>query len=293
MRELTQAEQQRHADDISRQGFSIMEDAIDEPFRAALVEEFEHLERVRPGGDIPPAPFSGFVTRRWFDVLNDSDIWQSVATHPWVLSVLPKVLGDGYLLSTMGTAIVGSGEEAQPLHVDDGVYAFPRPHPNLVCNTMWAVGDFTADNGATRVVPESNNWDHDPELGEEYSTTQIEMPAGSIAFVVGTCYHGAGANLTDHDRLGLTINYCNGSMRQQENLMLSVHPQRMLSFPAQLQDMLGFKMCKGAGHMFASDPRSEMMRHYGPGTPDDPYLEHRSSLHAERRNKQGQQRRES
>ncbi|MCH7922708.1 MAG: hypothetical protein IH975_06720, partial [Nitrospinae bacterium] len=87
------------------------------------------------------------------------------------------------------------------------------------------------------------------------------MPAGSIGFVVGTTYHGAGHNTSGEDRVALTINYCNGRMRQQENLMLSIHPSRMLTFPKELQDILGFKVCQGAGHMLAQDPRAEMKRH--------------------------------
>jgi ectoine hydroxylase-related dioxygenase (phytanoyl-CoA dioxygenase family) len=198
------------------------------------------------------------------------------------MSVIPAVLGEGFLLSTLGTAVVGPGEKAQPIHVDDGVYAFPRPHPNLVCNTMWAIQDFTAENGATHVVPGSNNFDMDPDDSEEYETSRLVMPSGSIAFVVGSSYHGAGGNLSNEDRWGLTINYCNGSMRQQENLMLSIHPSRMLTFSAQLQDMLGFKVCKGAGHLFADDPRSEMQRHYGPGDPDANWLSRRGEKLAKR-----------
>ena len=129
----------------------------------------------------------------------------------------------------------------------------------------------------------SNRFDHDPEEGVEYETIPLTMPAGSIAFVIGTCYHGAGHNRSGRDRTALTINYCNGSMRQQENLMLSIHPARMLTFPSALQDLLGFKVCKGAGHMFAQDPRAEMQRHYGPPDGDDDYLERRNLLHAQRR----------
>ena len=40
--------------------------------------------------------------------------------------------------------------------------------------------------------------------------------------------------------------------------MLGVHPERMMTFPKELQDILGFKMCKGAGHLFAGNPRSEL-----------------------------------
>ncbi|XOV89680.1 MAG: phytanoyl-CoA dioxygenase family protein [Pseudomonadota bacterium] len=270
------------AEQIRQDGYAIMENAIPADFRAEICAELDRLEQVRPGGDIPPGPFTGQVTRRWFDLLNDGDVWQRVAIHPWILQVLPRVLGEGFLLSTMGSAVVGDGEPAQPIHVDDGVYAFPRPHPNLVCNTMWALSDFTEAAGATRVVPGSNNWDRDPDMTRQYDSIPVEMPAGSIAFVVGTCYHGAGHNHSGKDRVALTINYCNGSMRQQENLMLSVHPARMMTFPRELQDILGFKQCKGAGHMFAQDPRLEMERHYGELPPEDPYLNIRNELHNQR-----------
>ncbi len=280
MRQLTETEIARHAQNIAEQGFSVMENALSEPFQQEIRAELDRLQAVRPGGDIPPAPFTGFVTRRWFDLLNDGEVWQRVAIHPWVLPVLESVLGEGFLLSTMGSAVIGPGEKAQPIHVDDGVYAFPRPHPNLVCNTMWALTDFTEANGATRVVPGSNRWPDDPDMASSYESVPLEMPAGSIAFVVGSCYHGAGANQTSDDRVALTINYCNGSMRQQENLMLGVHPARMMSFPEPLQDILGFKVCKGAGHLFATDPRAEMGRHYEAA--EDPYLAVRSDFHQAR-----------
>lgn len=274
-----------YADQVAKQGFAIMEGAIEESFRGALMAELDRLEKVRPGGDIPPAPFTGFHTRRWFDLLNDGDLWQQVAIHPWVLKVLERVLGDGFLLSTMGTAVIGPGEAQQGIHCDDMVYGFPRPHPNLVCNTMWAINDFTEENGATRVVPGSHRYDKDPDPGcsaEAFETVGLAMPAGSIAFVLGTCYHGAGANVSEDVRFGLTINYCNGRMRQQENLMLGVRQARLMSFPPALQDILGLKICQGAGHIFANDPRTELARRYGEGSPDDPYTQRRNELHSER-----------
>ena len=284
MRDLTDSEVVSLVDEIQATGVAVMHDAIEPDFLAEIQVELERLEQVRPGGDIPPGPFTGLVTRRWFDLLNDAEVWQRVAIHPWVMQVLPKVLGDGFLLSTMGSAVVGDGEEAQMFHVDDGVYQFPRPHPNLVCNTMWALSDFTPETGATRIVKGSNNWDGDPDMTGQttYEWSSLSMPAGSIVFVVGTTYHGAGHNTSGSDRVGLTINYCNGSMRQQENLMMAVHPARMLAFPESLQNILGFQVCKGAGHMFAQDPREEMQRHYGPASVADTYLERRNELHAER-----------
>ncbi|MFL2527878.1 MAG: phytanoyl-CoA dioxygenase family protein [Candidatus Azotimanducaceae bacterium] len=282
MEKLTKEQVRSHVESVSRDGFSIMENAINSEFLREIRDELARLEEVRPGGDIPPGPFTGFVTRRWFDVLNDAEVWQRVATHPWILQVMEGVLGEGFLLSTMGSAVVGDGEEAQLIHTDDQVYLFPRPHPNLVCNTMWALSDFSEMTGATRIVPGSNNWEEDPDGRTSYDSISLDMPAGSIAFVVGTCYHGAGANRSGADRVALTINYCNGSMRQQENLMLGIHPSRMLSFSPELQDILGFKICKGAGHIFAQDPRLEMNRHFGALSREDPYLTVRDTLHSER-----------
>jgi len=286
LRTLSDKEIQSHVEQIAEQGFSIMENAIDGDFQAGLMAELERLESVRPGGDLSPAPFTGFYTRRWFDLLNDADIWQKVAIHPWVLQVLEHVLGENFLLSTMGSAVIGPGEAAQGIHCDDMVYKFPRPHPNLVCNTMWALSDFTEETGATRVVAGSNRLDADPDMmqpPQAFDTVGLIMPAGSIAFVVGTCYHGAGANVSEETRYAMTINYCNGRMRQQENLMLGVHPERMMTFPTELQDILGFKICQGAGHIFTSDPRVEMVRRYGEGKAADPYLARRDGLHHERR----------
>ncbi len=174
------------------------------------------------------------------------------------------------------------GDIPPPIHDDDSVYNFPRPHPNLVCNTMWALTDFTEFAGATRVVPGSNRWPHDPDLTGAYETIPLLMPAGSIAFVVGSCYHGAGQNTSGQDRVALTINYCNGAMRQQKNLMLGIAPERLLSFTPQLQDLLGFKVCGGAGHIFAQDPRVEMERHYLADADSDPYLARRNELHTQR-----------
>ena len=109
VRTLSDDEARAVGEEIAHQGFAVIEDAFDAAYQKALRDEFDRLEALRPGGDIPPAPFSGYKTRRWFDLLNDGDIWQQVAIHPAVLSVMGRVLGEDFLLSTMGTAIIGPG----------------------------------------------------------------------------------------------------------------------------------------------------------------------------------------
>ncbi len=64
--------------------------------------------------------------------------------------------------------------------------------------------------------------------------------------------------------------------------MLGIRPERMLTFPKALQDILGFRMCKGAGHMFGLDPRNELERRFAPGDAHDAYAARRDTLHGDR-----------
>jgi len=90
--------------------------------------------------------------------------------------------------------------------------------------------------GVTRIVLGSNTWPKDPDSSGTYAHIPIEIPAERIAFIIDSCYHSADVNASGCDREGLTLNYCNGSMRQQENLMLGVPPPRMMSFSETPQD---------------------------------------------------------
>ena len=86
----------------------------------------------------------------------------------------------------------------------------PKPHPPTVCNSMWALTDFTEANGATRLVPGSHLWDHSPDYGKPYDSIAAEMPKGSVLMWHGSLWHGGGANTTDARRIGIAMNYCAG-----------------------------------------------------------------------------------
>ena len=89
--------------------------------------------------------------------------------------------------------------------------------------------------GATRCY-RHHRWADDPDPAKNYQTIPFDMPKGSIAFVVGTCYHGAGKAFryrstgTDHQLLSL-----NASTKSH-----AWHPSaRMMAFPNELQIFLG------------------------------------------------------
>ncbi|MGC7286325.1 phytanoyl-CoA dioxygenase family protein, partial [Mycobacteroides abscessus] len=107
-----------------------------------------------------------------------------------------------YLLSMLQVINILPGEPAQMLHTDDGFYPIPRPRAALGAATIWAIDDFTADNGATDIIAGSHLWgDKTPK---EADRTPVVMAAGSCVFFLGTLWHGGGANQSDSARLALT-----------------------------------------------------------------------------------------
>ncbi len=254
----------RHVRAIETQGYSIAEGVLSDAFCDELIHEIERMEAIG-AESLPRNAFTGYRTARYFDLLNRAEIWQRVAVHPPLLAVLRGVLGNDMLLSTMDTAVIGPGEPAQPIHCDDALYGIARPHKHLVCNTMWALSDFREQTGATRLVPGSHVWPNDPTLPKPGAPTSAGPPVesipaimskGSVCFVVGTLYHGGGANNSTERRWALTINYCAGCMRQQENLMLALSNERVARFAPALQNILGYRLSLlGVGHVDAGDPK--------------------------------------
>jgi len=136
----------------------------------------------------------------------------------------------------------------------------PRPHPQIICNTMWALTDFTEENGATRVVPGSHLADQPPDVGHHYETVAAEMPKGSVLVFVGSLWHGGGANRTDERRVGIAMNYCAGFIRQQENQQLGLPRDLVRGFPRRLQELIGYSVYNGLiGHIDKDHPAAVVL----------------------------------
>ncbi len=165
--------------------------------------------------------FEGRRTQRIYSVLSRTRVCDRLVDHPRVLAVLDRLLMPNYLLSALQVINIQPGESAQLPHHDDGFYPIPRPRAPLAAATIWAIDDFTADNGATVVMPGSHRWGG-RRPGPDDPALPVVMPAGSCVFFVGTLWHGGGANTTDHDRLAVTAQYCQPWLRTMEAFTLSV-----------------------------------------------------------------------
>lgn len=222
---------------LDREGCVVVERFIDAAKVAALRDELApHRERTPEGRN----DFEGFATRRVYALFAKVRGFDELATDPLLLGVLDEVLGHYQLSGPVGIDI-GPGESAQGLHRDDIVYPIPWPHQQVVLNTMWALDDFTEDNGATLIVPGSHRTAPSelPHLSEAVTAT---MPAGSVMFYSGTVWHGGGANRTHERRLGVILEYVASWLRAQENHVTAVPIEVMRTLPPRLQELLGYNI---------------------------------------------------
>ena len=235
---LTTDEVATHVGRIAEQGFSVIEDAVAPDLVDELLETLDRLERELA---IVPSDnsFEGRNTARIYNLLVHGDVFARVPVHADVLPVVEGVLDAGCLLSSLSSIAIGAGETAQPIHADDQLIPLPKPHPPVVCNTMWALTDFTEANGANRLVPGTHLQDS-PDFGRHYDSIPAVMAKGSVLVWHGSLWHGGGANATDERRVGIACNYCAGYIRQQENQQLGLPPAKVKTFAPRLQELVGY-----------------------------------------------------
>lgn len=246
---------ERHLGEIEEHGYTIVRDAIEPALVAELVAAIRRVEReqgTEPRGNAA----EGYATLRNYNLLAKDPVFQRMPVHENVLPLVERVLDRGCLLSGMTAIDMGPGEKAQPLHPDDVVMNVARPHVPLMCVSMWALTDFSDENGGTRVVPGSHRFDHAPDLTRSYDTIPIEMPAGSVMIFHGSLWHGGGANRSaDQWRLGVNVQYCAGFIRPQQCAYLGIPREITRTFPDRLLELCGYSLYKGImGHIDGQSP---------------------------------------
>ena len=172
--------------------------------------------------------------------------FREMLVNPLFLATGDAVLGancKSWTFSASGMLAVQGHGDAQPLHRDDLIYEYvPKGpgQPAYVMSTLFAISDFTAENGATQFVPGSHEWPLDREPTQD-EVEQAVMPKGSIAIWLGSTLHGFGKNTTGQQRLGIPLTSCLGWLRQEENLYLSVPPEEAATYPEVLIQKIGYQ----------------------------------------------------
>ena len=249
-----------HLARIDVDGYTIIAGAIEPDLVEGLRDTIRRLEReldVRPRDTAA----EGHATMRMYNLLAKDPIFQLMPVHPNVLPLAEKLLDRGCLLSGMTAIDIGPGEHPQPMHGDDIVMSrhLPLPHVPMMVTSMWALTDFTPENGGTRFVPGSHRFPCTPESPDAplvVDVCALEMPAGSVMVFHGSLWHAGGANVTaDDHRLGVNLQYCPGFVRQQQNPYLGIPPAIAASFSDRLLELLGYRLYKGImGHVDGASP---------------------------------------
>jgi ectoine hydroxylase-related dioxygenase (phytanoyl-CoA dioxygenase family) len=250
---------------VQRDGYVVIEDAFPAEFADDLRDDLDRLEH-----DLGVVPadndFEGLNTLRIYNLLAHGERYQQIPVWSAVLPVVEGVLDPGCLISSLSSIVICPGETAQPIHSDDILIPLPKPHPPLVCNTMWAITDFTEENGATRLVPGSHTKPN-PTYGGDYPTVAAEMRKGSVLVWDGALWHSGGANRSGERRYGIAMNYCAGYVRQQENQQLGLPADLVRTFPPRLQELVGYGVYQGLiGHIDKQRPADLLAEERLPST---------------------------
>lgn len=210
-------------------------------FDAIRSEMQPFIDATPMGGD----SFTGKQTRRTGALVGRSPSSRDLIQHPTILDVTGKLLhqAQSFQLHLTQTIAIGPDSPAQSIHRDEWAFdffEFPSNH-HVQCNTIWAMTDFTEENGATRLIPGSQA---DPvDLGRTIDeSVPAEMTKGSCLLYTGKVYHGGGANQSDATRVGLNVTYNVGWLRQEENQYLSVPREVAKTLDDDLLRLMGYRI---------------------------------------------------
>ena len=166
-------------------------------------------------------------------------------SNPLVIGCLDLVLGShatSYQLHLTQVIDIAPGEKAQTIHRDQWAFDF-FPFPKgfeVECHTMWAMSDFTEENGATRVIPGSHRREDRLRFSIDQTTAAV-MPKGSLLLYVGSVYHGGGANRSNGNRVGINVGYTLSWLRQEENQYLACPLEVARTLPIDLAKLMGYR----------------------------------------------------
>lgn len=241
---------------IERDGACIVRDVLSPETLAGLDAELTPLiDRTEPSGD----EWAGRKTKRTGGLVTQSPASRPIVMHPLVLGAANAVLGpycERIQLNLTQLITILPGQAAQPLHRDrfvwggrgtgfEGAGGLPRRiEPQF--NAIWALTDFTTENGATTVAPGSHRWKFDGSEADRHAEpgecVQAEMSRGSVVLYTGSVIHGGSENRSSGPRIGMNITYSLAWLRQEENQFLSCPPDVARDLDPELTDLLGYTM---------------------------------------------------
>ncbi len=219
-------------------GYVILPELAVETARRAREELAPYIDGAAFGHD----DFLGQKTKRVGGILQKSPAARELVVHPTVMALCQRILlryAARFQLNFSGVMHLAPGAAAQALHRDGNLY--PISHPGIVTLTpaMWALSEFSAENGGTQLVPGSHLWPAEREPRPEEVVNAV-MPPGSVLVYLSGTIHGGGENRGSTPRTGLALQYSLGWLRQEENQYLANPPEVAKDYSEALRRLIGY-----------------------------------------------------
>jgi ectoine hydroxylase-related dioxygenase (phytanoyl-CoA dioxygenase family) len=221
---LSQAEREQ----LDRDGYlplaGILTAQTAEAMRARL-DDLDRIEGDKAGTEVHQEA----GTARLSDLINKDPLFEVCFTHPRVLAAIAHVLGGDLKLSSLNSRAALPGEGLQALHADWGSAVVPGDY--YVCNSIWLLDDFTAENGATRVVPGSQRSGKMPRealddpMAPAPGEVKLLAPAGTVVIFNSHTWHGGTRNTTTNRRRALHSYFCRRDQPQQLDQRRYIRPE--------------------------------------------------------------------
>ena len=202
----------RHSYHLATRGYSVVENFLDDDFRRALRDAYEPLLLGYKAGLGDRAHLD---RHHIHDLLARDAVFGALLEDPRLQQLVEPHLGPHWIMYAFTTSSVPPRGEnfGGRVHVDS-----PRLIPGYPTNigVIWALDDFTHDNGGTEILPGSH---HSPETPDDalFDANHVKLtcPAGSLILFHARAFHRAGANRTGAWRHSLTMNCCRPFMKQR------------------------------------------------------------------------------
>jgi ectoine hydroxylase-related dioxygenase (phytanoyl-CoA dioxygenase family) len=238
-----------------KHGAAIVENCVDDVLADAVATELRpHFGDV--GRDYEN-DFNGYSTLRVSEILARSKSSADLIGHDTVCAMADEILLGHCINYRIGSCTgieILPGETQQRLHRDDGIYPMHIGGVEWQISALWALSDFTEENGATHVLPGSQGGSMRVAFSRPGDTVQAVMPKGSVLFYVGSMWHGGGANESNEARMALVNTYAVGWLRQEENMYLAVPKEIADGYPERIRRLMGYS---SHGRILGTYPGSE------------------------------------
>jgi len=164
---------------------------------------------------------------------------------PEVLAIVDATVSPAAILHLQNGFILPSFPARESPKVFQTSYHqdFPRVLNGYLAsiNIFFAIDDFTRTNGATWVVPKSQQRAHAPSQDEIDATAiPVECPAGSMIVFDSTLWHAAGANVSGRDRLAINHQFTRSWIKQQIDYVRALGDNAVRAQSPRTQQLLGW-----------------------------------------------------